>query len=106
MPVLLGAIISSNQQARADTGAIFSLGTVRLTSTASYIEFTSIPQTYKHLQLRFLTAATDGYTDGYIAFNGDTTSTNYYANRIFGNGNATGNTAQNTNYNFIQVPEI
>lgn len=101
MPIL-GVIDSakSGHLTPADTGAVFPLGIVTLASAASYIEFTSIPDTYQHLQLRFLAASTNGYTDGYIAFNGDTTTTNYYANRVFGNGSAVGNTSQNTNYNW------
>jgi hypothetical protein len=79
---------------------MFPLGMAQLASSAAYIEFASIPLTYKHLQIRFLTRADDGITDGYISFNGDTTATNYYSNRIFGNGNATGNTSFNNNYCF------
>jgi hypothetical protein len=83
-----------------DSGAMFPLGIVQLASSAANIEFTSIPATYKHLQLRFLTVAADGNTDGYIIFNSDVTATNYYSNRLFGNGNATGNTSANNNYCF------
>jgi hypothetical protein len=101
MPILgVTASSISGHLIAPDTGVMFPLGMVTLASAASFIEFTSIPDTYQHLQLRFLTASTNGYTNGHIAFNGDTTTTNYYANRVFGNGNATGNTAQNTNYNW------
>ena len=86
--------------AAVDTGAMFPLGMVQLAASTSTITFSSIPATYKHLQMRFLTIAPDGYTDGYISLNSDTTATNYYMNRIFGNGSATGNTAGNNNQCF------
>ena len=101
MPIL-GVIASSTRQGQVvvDTGAVFPLGIVTLASAASFIEFTSIPDTYQHLQLRFDVASTGTFTDGYIAFNSDTTTSNYYNNRLFGNGNATGNGSSNSNYTF------
>lgn len=101
MPIL-GTVASqiSGHLTPPDSGAMFPIGIVQLASSSSFIEFTSIPDTYKHLQLRFLTRADDGITDGYISFNGDTTATNYYSNRLFGNGSASANGAANNNYCF------
>ena len=86
----------------SDTGAMFPLGMVQVGSGGSaYLTFTSIPQTYTHLQLRMLTSAGDSDTEGYIEYNGDYTTSNYYANRVFGNGGATGNSSfSSTSYIF------
>lgn len=54
-----------------------------LGTAASSVTFSSIPQTYKHLQVRFAAkTATSGYTV-YLRFNGDTT-TNYGAHWLYG----------------------
>jgi len=49
------------------------------------ITFSSIPQTYKHLQLRIFTVNS---SYGTASFNGDTTSTNYRAHALVGTGAA------------------
>jgi hypothetical protein len=58
---------------------------------SSTVEFTSIPSTYQHLQLRLI--ARDGQASGFnneiIRFNGDTGS-NYSAHMIYGNGSSAG----------------
>jgi hypothetical protein len=55
------------------TSSFDSLGAVLLSSTASSISFTSIPQTYAHLQIRMAVNYTGSVGSGYIAFNGVTT---------------------------------
>lgn len=91
MPSLLSAISSSNQQARADTGAMFPIAMVNVGSSGStYLTFTSIPQTYKHLQLRMITSSANGDTEGYVEYNADYTQSNYYYHRLFGNGSVAG----------------
>lgn len=62
-----------------------SIATVTVGSGgSSSISFSSIPSTYKHLQLRiFGSGAT---SDGLIYFNGDTTNANYYRHEVYGNG--------------------
>jgi len=56
---------------------------------ASSITFTSIPSTYKHLQIRFMARDTSTYAVGCndfaFRFNGDTGS-NYSWHRLFGDG--------------------
>ena len=57
---------------------------------ASNIEFTSIPATYTHLQIRGIaqeTRATYGISDGNMQFNSDT-GTNYSRHNIQGTGSA------------------
>jgi hypothetical protein len=101
MPVLLGAIISSNQQARADTGVMFAISAVTLgNTTASYIEFTSIPQTYKSLQIRFFAGfnTQPGFASGKSYLNGDTTNTNYKSHQLNGDGSSTTSTAYSVPY--------
>lgn len=63
--------------------------------------FTSIPQTYTHLQLRIITKSIGAGTDYYnYRFNADATSGNYRTHSLVGNGtsasantNPTGNTS-------------
>jgi hypothetical protein len=53
MPILFGTSASSNQQARADTGAMFPIFAATVGSAgAASITFSNIPSTYTHLQLR------------------------------------------------------
>ena len=55
-----------------------SISSVYLSSgTASSIEFTSIPSTYKHLQIRASSRITSGAQFLLMEINGDTTSGNY-----------------------------
>lgn len=66
-----------------------SIATISVGSGGStYLTFTSIPSTYKHLQLRMITSSANGDTDGYIEYNQDYSSGNYYYHRLFGNGSA------------------
>lgn len=71
-------------------GALESIATVTVGSGgASSIQFTSIPGTYQHLQLRWIARGTG--TGNYPAssipvFNGDTTQANYYQHALEGNG--------------------
>ncbi len=68
------------------TNSYESIATVTVGSGGStQIDFTSIPSTFKHLQLR---AAAKGSTNLYapIRFNGDTTLANYRSHQLYGNG--------------------
>lgn len=50
-------------------------------------DFTSIPSTYKHLQIRAIGRSGEAGTSTnsiYMRFNGDTTAANYYAHRLLG----------------------
>ncbi len=81
------------------TSAFDSLGTVLLSSNATTITFSNIPQIYSHLQLRVSARATRSNSNNnfYIAFNNDTTSTNYYGHYILGDGaSASGGSLQLT----------
>lgn len=57
---------------------------------ASSVTFTSIPQTYQHLQIRFIgrTVASDTAENAWIRFNGDS-GNNYSFNYVEGDGSTT-----------------
>ena len=87
-PILQGVVASqiSGHLTPADSGAMFPLGMVQVGSAgASTISFTSIPSTYKHLQIRAL-FGTGGAGSVYIInFNSDT-GNNYSYHYVNGNG--------------------
>ena len=89
-PVL--GIIASQNYVRIPPTAFESIATVSLTSNASSVDFTSIPSTYKHLQLRIF-AKTDraGDNNGYGSFrvNSDSGS-NYSWHQLYGDATAPG----------------
>lgn len=69
-----------------------SIATVILTSTQSSIEFTNIPQTYQHLQLRLFVKSQrsdSAFTDLTMQINGVTAST-YRSHALYGNGSSAG----------------
>ena len=70
----------SGAGAPASTTSYESIATVSLGSSQATIEFTSIPSTFKHLQVRFFARNTGSNANGYQAlqYNNDTTSGNYY----------------------------
>lgn len=61
-----------------------SIATVLTTATTSSINFSSIPSTYAHLQIR-ITSAQDSAANIHVQLNGDTGS-NYYWHEFFGDG--------------------
>ena len=83
-----GIVASSISGSKAITGNYYSIATITATSgSISNFDFTSIPQTYTHLQLRIL-----GQSSGAVAidnlamyFNNDTGS-NYNTHYLSGNG--------------------
>lgn len=76
----------------APAGAYESIATVTVGSggTAN-IEFTSIPSTYTHLQIRGIARNTTsgGNLDYALRFNGDSSTSNYAWHRLFGDGATT-----------------
>jgi len=67
----------------APSGAYDSIATGVGTGSSGTITFSSIPQTYTHLQLRISTVNSQY---GTVSFNGDTTSTNYRSHALVGTG--------------------
>jgi hypothetical protein len=67
-----------------------SIATVNITTTGiQEVNFTSIPQTYRHLQLRVMMKADSSSTpeNYYLSLNGDT-GFNYAIHKLIGNGSA------------------
>jgi hypothetical protein len=87
---ILGIMASSISGSKAITGAFESIATATGTGTAASLQFTSIPSTYKHLQIRYCIRGYDTtsrtYDDLRIRFNNDTTNANYYGHYLIGNG--------------------
>jgi hypothetical protein len=90
---MIGAITAgllSGGTAPAAATSYESISTVTVSSSVGSISFTSIPSTYKHLQIRALQKSdftSTGLTlEAYIALNSDTTSTNYKGHYLYGNG--------------------
>ena len=72
----------------ATTDGFFQIATTTLNVASSTVTFSSIPQTYTHLQLRIFAQdvrTTYGITEIKLTFNGDTSS-NYSQHQIFGDG--------------------
>lgn len=64
-------------------------------SGSSTFDFTTIPSTYKHLQIRYATKGTSNGTGIRVRFNGDT-GTNYFVHYLYGNGASPLTTSQVT----------
>jgi len=65
----------------------------------SSITFSSIPSTYKHLQIRALHVTAAAGSSATLRFNGDTTTSNYRQHTLYGTGAAAGvNTIANQLY--------
>jgi hypothetical protein len=83
---ILGIIASSKF---GDAGDFESIATVSLSSTAASVSFTSIPNTYTHLQLRMLTRETwniySNTASLIFSFNSDTAG-NYARHQLRGTG--------------------
>ena len=88
MSPILGIWASANQKQYIATGSYESISTVTVGSGGSAtVEFTSIPSTYTHLQIRGIARGTAGAWN-YLSINGNTTSGNYYAHELTGNGSS------------------
>ena len=87
MAPILG-IIASQQPGHVVTNSYESIATVTLSSNQSTITFSSIPSTYKHLQLRIIARSdhpTYAGVDGNLTFNSDT-GANYSWHYLLGYG--------------------
>ena len=92
MTSILGIVASSILKSSTSYESIATT-TVGAGGTSS-ISFTSIPQTYTHLQLRYFGGnnANPGGS-GFVSFNGDTTGTNYYDHVLYGSGTSAASAA-------------
>lgn len=98
--------LAGNPAVNLDNGSYFPLGEFTLATAQANIEFTNIPQTYTHLQLRCNmrltgTNSSDGSAVD-MQFNGDTTS--LYANHyLYGVGSGSGTSGNEANTNVVRV---
>lgn len=87
MSPILGIWASAQQKAFVVTSSYDSIATVTVGSGGtSTVTFTSIPQTYTHLQLRVYTGTSTLNNSGAVYFNNDTTDANYGQHNVQGNG--------------------
>lgn len=89
VPLNLGIVASSM---RGSTNSYESIATANGTGISGVITFSSIPSTYKHLQLRAIvrnTSVGTGEQSILVIANGDT-GANYATHRLTGNGSAAG----------------
>lgn len=78
--------LAGNPAVIPDRGSMYPLGTFILSSAQASVEFTNIPQTYTHLQIRGF--GISGTTPRiYIQYNSDTSS-NYTYHFVQGSGNS------------------
>jgi hypothetical protein len=83
-PIL--GIIASQNYSRVPATSYESIATVSGTGSSNTISFTSIPSTYKHLQVRFISRSTSSsYNQINLQFNSDTAA-NYSVHLINGDG--------------------
>ena len=83
MPIL-GIMASQISVHLTPPSSFYSIATLSLSGVKTGT-FTSIPSTYKSLQLRFNVIDTIGYSSPWVQFNGDT-STNYTSHWLYGDG--------------------
>lgn len=87
MPIL--GVIDSGKSGNLYSASFDSIAATTVgAGGASYVEFTSIPQTYTHLQIRTIARSTTAGTGAdwlYCQFNSDTGS-NYAHHRLIGDG--------------------
>ena len=94
MTPMLGIMASSISGSKAVTNSYESIATVTVGSGgASTVDFTSIPSTYKHLQIRGIGRSLNGSNNASLGvrFNSDS-GNNYPFHQIFGDGSSAGAT--------------
>lgn len=84
MPLILGTLASA-VTANAAPPAFESIGTYAITSTTASVTFSSIPQTYKHLQIRgvITNPANGGFNS--MRMNGDSSTASYIQHFMYAN---------------------
>lgn len=90
--------------AEPDFGVFESIATTVITADTASVTFSSIPQTYKHLQLRMFakTDRTDADDVTLMQFNGDTAA-NYSWHWLRGNGTAPAGSAAGASQSYIYL---
>ena len=92
-PILKGVVASQISGHLASPSSYESIATVTVGSGGqSTVSFSSIPSTYKHLQIRYI-GRTSSNQNTIMRFNGDT-GTNYSLHFLYGQGSSTGAAAE------------
>jgi hypothetical protein len=92
MTGILGGTIGSYAASLASTNSFESIATYSLSSATSSVTFSSIPTTYKHLQIRTMLLNVNLQNNYAVNINGDF-SANYATHQNQGNGSATARTS-------------
>lgn len=96
---------ASNSVTPTVATAFESIATANGTGSSGTITFSSIPSTYKHLQIRFTlkgTSTSGGYPTSFPFYvNGDSNAANYYFHALRGSGSAASAGAGNNNSDFL-----
>ena len=100
MPIL-GTIASSTRQGLA-TNSYESIATATISGSSTFVDFTSIPQTYKHLQIRFSILTNASNADISLTVNGVTSAGSYTYHELRGNG-STGSAGGNGSFSFYYL---
>jgi hypothetical protein len=80
-PILKGIVASGISGHLSNPGGYESIASFTTTTSTSDVTFTSIPQTYKHLELRvFLSSTSATDVQSYVTLNGDSSANNYTRN--------------------------
>ena len=91
---MIGAITAGlfSSGVAAATNSYESIQTVTLASNQASITFSSIPATFKHLQIRALSRTTRAITNDTlgVTFNSDTVASNYARHVLYGDGASAG----------------
>jgi len=102
MPIF-GITASSNMSTKLTDFYQIATTTVGAGGT-SLISFTSIPQTYTHLQIRALNFSSNPAAGGVYRFNNDTTTTNYYDHFLYSTGTGGTPTSAGSDANASYAP--
>jgi hypothetical protein len=107
---MIGAITAGlfSTGVAASTTSYESIATVTVgAGGSSSISFSSIPSTFKHLQIRAIARMNTGNIGPgafYVGFNGDTTYTNYFGHETYGSGTTTGSAYDAPTTNGLGAP--
>lgn len=93
MPII--GIMASANWSSANSSSFESIATATGTGSSGTITFSSIPSTYKHLQIRYSVLTATSGDDVFYRFNGDTGS-NYARHFLYGDGTSAAASGQAT----------
>jgi hypothetical protein len=98
---IYGSMLAGNTAYTIPT-SFESIATVTVGSGgASSVEFTSIPATYSHLQIRAICQTSSGGQFVKMQFNNDTTLANYRAHIVYGHGGGTASSDYGNNHTLL-----